>query len=149
MPAASKEIEFDAGHRVMTHEGQCRFLHGHRYKVRATIVGRINENPRSPEFGMLKDFGFLKKLMMEKIHGVLDHRTMIYNHDSEMWKVLNPVREEWKLVNFPYIPTAENIARWCFEQISYDIVSSGFQLAGVEVWETPTSVAVYSVNDVI
>ena len=44
----AKEIQFDAGHRLMKHEGQCSNVHGHRYRavlhVEATgvdAVGRV------------------------------------------------------------------------------------------------------------
>ncbi|MBP6085949.1 6-carboxytetrahydropterin synthase [Patescibacteria group bacterium] len=33
----SKSFSFDAAHRLTTHNGKCRNLHGHRYSVIVTI----------------------------------------------------------------------------------------------------------------
>ena len=63
----SKEIEFDAGHRVPKHDGKCRSPHGHRYRVRVTCKGYVIEDPNSSDNGMLVDFGRLKGIMTEKI----------------------------------------------------------------------------------
>jgi 6-pyruvoyltetrahydropterin/6-carboxytetrahydropterin synthase len=29
----TRRLEFDAGHRIPHHDGQCRHLHGHRYAI--------------------------------------------------------------------------------------------------------------------
>lgn len=154
MPYAniSKEIQFDAGHRVPNHKSKCRNPHGHRYRVVVHCSGRIIETPGSSDEGMLVDFSDLKSLMEEKIHDVLDHGFIVYVKDAVMSDALlkgscsgsEPV--EWKLIFFPYIPTAENIARWCWDQL-YDDIAQTFQreleLIMIEVWETPTSCAYY------
>jgi 6-pyruvoyl-tetrahydropterin synthase len=52
----------------------------------------------------------------------------------------------FKIIVFPYIPTAENIARWIWEQLEAPIEGSfneHLRLAQVDVWETPTSKATY------
>jgi 6-pyruvoyltetrahydropterin/6-carboxytetrahydropterin synthase len=117
------------------------------------IAGTINDTPGSPEEGMLKDFGFLKELMMKKVHDVLDHGFIIYEHDDELLYILDAtpsaslMTAAWKIIRFCYVPTAENIARWAYQQLVVDINGEGFRLDHVEVWETPTSMAIYYGND--
>jgi 6-pyruvoyltetrahydropterin/6-carboxytetrahydropterin synthase len=146
-----KEIEFDAGHRVPNHKSKCRNPHGHRYKVRVGITGQIVTTPGASNEGMLADFGDLKSLMMEKVHDVLDHGFIIYEGDRVMqrmfWHDADPTRidpeEGFKVIRFPYIPTAENMARWCWDQLVFGVLKMGFHLSYVAVWETPTSIATY------
>ena len=141
----SKEIEFDAGHRVPSHQGKCRNPHGHRYKVRVTCVGEIIDNPGAPDNGMLVDFSDLKTLMNTEVHDVLDHSFIIWEKDEALQKVMHG--NDWLIVDFPYIPTAENLARWAWEKL-YPLINARFganlELEEVAIWETPTSVAYYS-----
>lgn len=141
----SKEIEFDAGHRVMCHGSKCRNPHGHRYRVRVTCAGEIVDDPGAPDDGMLVDFGDLKGLMTELVHDPLDHGFITQDSDP-LGEVLADASIGWKLIEFPYAPTAENLARWSWDQLQGPIESrfrDGLRLSMIEVWETPTSVAIY------
>lgn len=145
----SKEIEFDAGHRVMTHGSKCRSPHGHRYKVQVEISGPVDEDESSTTFGMITDFGTLKEMLTELIHDPLDHAMIIYKGDRPLLTAMSATyyggygEAPWKTYVFPYMPTAENIARWCWEQMDKNIDKELFHLTMVTVWETPTSIARY------
>lgn len=141
----SKEIEFDAGHRVPNHNSKCRNPHGHRYKVRVTCKGHIIEEEGASDQGMLIDFADLKMFMVDLIHETLDHGFIMWEEDHELYDWIGS--SDWKIIEFPYIPTAENLARWSWE-ILEDPIRSHFRdnlvLEEVAVWETPTSVAYYN-----
>ena len=140
----SKEIEFDAGHRVPSHGGKCRNPHGHRYRVRVTCVGEIINEPGRPDDGMLVDFGDLKGIVNEHVHDVLDHGFIVWDQDHDLFTALDG--HGWLVIRFPYIPTAENIARWAWGAIAPHLdgrFGKDLRLAEVAVWETPTSVAYY------
>jgi 6-pyruvoyltetrahydropterin/6-carboxytetrahydropterin synthase len=141
----TKEVQFDAGHRIPDHESKCRNPHGHRYKVEATIAGDLRTG--GSDNGMVLDFGDLKNLMMEYIHDVLDHGFIVYHNDVLMWHALNAAFQlggyDWKIIEFPYIPTAENLALWCFEQLEGPVQEMHCMLDSVTVYETPTSKATY------
>ena len=146
MNLISKEIEFDLGHRVSTHGSKCRNPHGHRYKVRVTCKGDIIDDPTRPDHGMLIDFGNLKTIMNENIHDVLDHGFAVWEEDKVLRAILDEPSKtnNWNYIVFPYIPTAENIARWSWTQIQHKIekeFGNDLELFEVAVWETPTSVA--------
>ena len=86
-----KTIEISAAHRLeLNYESKCRHLHGHNWKI--TVYCR---SEKLDENGMVVDFSEIK----HRIKRVLDHQ------------VLNEV--------LPFNPTAENIARWCTEQIPH------------------------------
>lgn len=147
----SKEVQFDAGHRVPNHKSKCRNPHGHRYRVVVHCEGTIIETPGASDEGMLVDFSDLKTIMTERIHDVLDHGFIVYENDLDMLNCLAHSRvhgtdDQWKVIVFPSIPTAENIALWCWNQIDKAIkesFGSNLWLYMVEVWETPTSCAKY------
>jgi 6-pyruvoyltetrahydropterin/6-carboxytetrahydropterin synthase len=137
----SKEVEFDAGHRVPNHASKCRNPHGHRYRVRATCEGDIVEDPTSPEFGMLVDFSALKGMLVEHVHDRFDHATIVHRDDHEFLGALDG--HGWKVEVVSLVPTAENLARLIFGELAWRIANEvdGLRLVEVAVWETPTSVA--------
>jgi len=93
---------------------------------------------------MLVDFGDLKTLMTDLIHDPLDHAMIIHQDDQLLLDAM--AGHDWKIVVFPYVPTAENFARWAAEQLA-DPIQTRFQndlkLHSVKIWETPTSLAIY------
>jgi 6-pyruvoyltetrahydropterin/6-carboxytetrahydropterin synthase len=141
----SKEIEFDAGHRVPNHSSKCRNPHGHRYRVRVSISGDLVTEPGSSSEGMLADFGDLKQLLTTYVHDVYDHGFVVYKEDELMLAALLHGSGEWKVIVVPWIPTAENFARSIYNDVAIHVAKMGFKVYQVEVFETPTSRAVYSV----
>jgi 6-pyruvoyltetrahydropterin/6-carboxytetrahydropterin synthase len=157
MLTVSKEIEFDAGHRVPNHKSKCRNPHGHRYRVRVTISGELVNTPGASNEGMLADFGDLKLLLQSNIHDVLDHGFIVHAEDDLMLSILGMLDlhdrimkeslHKFKVIVLPFIPTAENLAVWIWRQMVRDISDMGFQLTLVELWETPTSLATYTAKE--
>jgi 6-pyruvoyltetrahydropterin/6-carboxytetrahydropterin synthase len=144
----SKEIEFDAGHRVPNHDSKCKNPHGHRYKVKAYIeASDVIRTPGDPREGMLADFGFLKQALNETV-GILDHAFIVWKSDEIMKACFRVGPPTWAIFDFPYIPTAENLAMWTFLELeewfrAHGDRVYGFHLKKVTIYETPTSVATY------
>lgn len=142
----SKEVEFDTGHRVPDHASKCAHPHGHRYRVRATCAGHLVAEPGAPDNGMLVDFTDLKRWLTVHIHDVLDHAFVVYDGDITMRAALEAGDPGWRVVVMPFIPTAENLAAWCWRQLAPHIAEhwrGNLSLELIEVWETPTSIATY------
>lgn len=153
-----KEIEFDAGHRVPNHESKCRNPHGHRYRALVCLEGEIVEEAGAPDEGMLIDFSHVKNMLINLVHDPLDHGFIVYENDHELLNAFQwydratgvrggPIAgEPWKIIRFPYIPTAENLAIWIWEQLEPAVEAywrGNLRLFDVEVYETPTSSASY------
>lgn len=143
----SKEIQFDAGHRIPNHESKCRNPHGHRYKVVAEVYAdTVRSDEGSSEEGMVMDFGFLKELLTDHVHDIFDHGFVYYKKDRQIKQFLEEYGElfGWKVIKFPLIPTAENFAKWIFSTLDARVhnKTDGFaKLQSITVWETPTSMA--------
>lgn len=133
-----KSFSFHAGHRLPRHEGKCRRLHGHTYRVDIAVEGIVHDNFQSDD-GMVIDFDVIKHAW-EPIHDELDHKFLLDTEDP--LRELLQSNEGASIVVFPYAPTAENIATWIFERLVSTIsLSAVVRLQWVRVWETPTSSA--------
>ena len=75
---ATKEVVFDCAHMLSGHEGLCKNLHGHTYKVQVTVGqvtsgGRDRLIPSGPSASMVIDFKHLKEALNEVIVEPFDH----------------------------------------------------------------------------
>lgn len=144
---AVRDIEFNAGHRVPGHKGKCRSPHGHQYKVVLVISGELQDEGSSE--GMVVDFSDIKKVLQE-IHDHFDHGFMYYRGD-ELMRHLALTSEDFeeglKWVEIDFIPTAENIAKWCYDYASqrWAELEFGGEVAVVEVYESSTTSVLYPV----
>jgi 6-pyruvoyltetrahydropterin/6-carboxytetrahydropterin synthase len=111
------EHTFASAHFLRNYKGKCENLHGHNYRVQVGMTGELDHN------GMLFDFADLKQCLRAK-SAYLDHQLI---NDLKPFDVVNP--------------SAENIAKFIFDEIQRDIEPA--KLAYVRVWETDTSCAVY------
>jgi 6-pyruvoyltetrahydropterin/6-carboxytetrahydropterin synthase len=139
-------VETDTGHRVPNHKSKCKHIHGHRYRWEAEIEGDvILENGVSDE-GMVMDFADISEILKKNIHDLVDHAFIVYEKDEKALEALSVLEESHRTVIVPFIPTAENLARWAFEIIEPKIVSKYEQklrLAAFHVRETPKSWATW------
>ena len=89
MYTIKKTIEISAAHKLnLSYESKCENLHGHNWIIVIWCKSKELNND-----GMVTDFSHIKKNIEKK----LDHQN------------LNDV--------LGFNPTAENIAKWCVEQI--------------------------------
>lgn len=69
--------EFAAAHQIPNHDGKCRNLHGHNYRVHGEFGGFLNSAPGSPNEGMVVDFSIIKEIYKSEIHSYLDHSLLV------------------------------------------------------------------------
>jgi 6-pyruvoyltetrahydropterin/6-carboxytetrahydropterin synthase len=113
------EDGFAAAHFLTRYHGKCERLHGHNYKVLATVTG-----DQLDEGGMLVDFGLLKGALRRVVQE-LDH-TSLNDHAAF---------QDGR-------PSAERIARFIYERMHAEM--PGVSLTLVEVFETDRNRATYS-----
>lgn len=131
------ESSFDSAHFLKGYNGKCSNLHGHRWRV-VVELGSETLSDEQQTKGMLLDFGDLKHVVKE-ICDKLDH-CLIYETGSLKEKTVLALQDEnFRMVEVPFRPTAENFSRYFFEEI----LGKGFPVHRVEVYETPSNCAVY------
>tara|TARA_B110000881_G_C18394250_1_gene422639 strand:- start:425 stop:796 length:372 start_codon:yes stop_codon:yes gene_type:complete len=119
-------------------------MHGHRYRFEAEIEGDTVQETGVSEEGMLMDFSDVSAILMEHVHDIVDHAFVVYEGDSEARKACEAMGEGHRTVVVPFIPTAENLAKWAFEQVQPHISTAygnRLKLVAMHVRETPKSTA--------
>ena len=131
------EAYFDSAHFLAGYDGKCSNIHGHRWMV---VVEASSETLASngQTRGMVMDFSDLKSLLREETKK-LDH-SLIIEEGSLRKKTIEALKEEnFRIVTFPFRPTAENLAKYFFDQLK----KAGCPVRRVKVYETPRNMAGY------
>jgi 6-pyruvoyltetrahydropterin/6-carboxytetrahydropterin synthase len=135
----TRRLEFDAGHRISTHNSQCRHLHGHRYVIEISLSGNIISDEGVPEQGMVLDFSAIKRIAKEIIVDKWDHAFLVYAGDKPVVDFLQSI-EGHKTVIFDSQPTAENLAVKAFQLLDRAFEAAygnRLRLEQVRLYETP------------
>ena len=107
-----------SAHLIRGHEGKCKNLHGHTWKIEVTITkDRLND------LGMVADFAVLKRQLRE----VLDPIDHVCLNELSFFKEA--------------VPTTENIARYVYAHFKEMI--KPLDIRQVRVWESDTSSVTY------
>jgi 6-pyruvoyltetrahydropterin/6-carboxytetrahydropterin synthase len=88
--SVTRAFRFEAAHRLPWHEGKCRHLHGHSYRLEVTVTG-----PIGPQ-GVVLDFADLRAAVEREVIDRYDHRylnDLMDNPTAELiahgiWKAL-------------------------------------------------------------
>jgi 6-pyruvoyltetrahydropterin/6-carboxytetrahydropterin synthase len=96
-------------------------MHGHNWLIEAEVQGdNINE------IGMVIDFKDIKK-KLQVIIDKLDHQ---YLNDIEPFTIENP--------------TAENISKYIYKELSKNINTDNIKVSEIKLWETSNSAVTYT-----
>jgi len=115
---------FSGAHRLRYLHGKCEGLHGHNWKIEATVAAN-----RLSREGIVIDFKILKD-NLEKVLKGLDHA---YLNDLPYFS-----RRE---------PSSENIAKYIFDRLKEMLKKNPGTLKKVTAWESETSHATYFGSD--
>ena len=102
------EETFAAGHALRNYRGKCENVHGHNYRCQVSVEGTTLD-----EIGLLVDFVELKRI----VHAVLDRMDHQWLNEFPPFDALNP--------------SAENMARYIYEEVSAGLQDAGGRQAGV------------------
>ena len=130
---------FDSAHFLAGYNGKCANLHGHHWMIEVE-AGQEHLQQTGEKRGMVIDFGDLKKT----VRALADHydHALIYEAGSLKAATLAALLDEqFRLIEVPYRPTAENFARAFFETLT----AQGLPVLRVTVYETPDNCASYEV----
>lgn len=131
----TKEFSFEMAHMLDGYDGRCRNIHGHSYRLFVTISGNPCIDASSPAFGMVMDFGELKRIVNEEIINKFDH-AIVVRDGIEQAEQLSHLTERFYAL--PYRPTTENMICDFAQRIS-NRLPKNVALFSLRLHETATS----------
>ena len=96
-------------------------MHGHNWKVEVEVSGNVLDN-----IGMVLDFKDIRNSTNDIVNK-LDHSFL---NDLEPFKKINP--------------TAENIAKYIFSELSKVVNNNETKIKSIKLWETEKSAVMYT-----
>lgn len=148
MHAATRYHDISCGHRVVGHEGKCRFLHGHNYRIHFTCVAdTVTQVPVAEldTVGRVIDFSVIKEKLCLWLERQWDHRFLVWDQDPGLDKLVHLDNDS--IVILPFNPTAENIARYLVRNVApVYLQGTGVRCVKVVVEETRKCSASYEVE---
>ena len=131
------ESSFDASHFLTDYHGKCENLHGHRWRVVAYLeVERLQTEGTCKD--MVVDFGDFKAAA-RALTDRLDHHCIIEQGSLATDTPACPEREGFALFTVPFRTTAENLAKWFFDELA----AQGLPVSQVDVYEAAANSAIY------
>ena len=117
------QTHFAAAHNLLNYDGDCENLHGHNWKIEATVTTETLDGA-----GLGIDFKILKK-KTNVIMDMLDHK---YLNDLEPFKNISP--------------SSENISKFIYDELSKLLQEYDVCVDKITVWESDNACASYTAS---
>lgn len=142
----TKQFSFETGHALYGYDGKCKNVHGHSYKLSVTVIGSPINDVANVKYGMVIDFGDLKKIVKEDIVDVFDHAT-VFNKNTPHIELANELKNRGHhVILVDYQPTSENMVIDFANKIKGRL-PQGVTLHSLKLQETETSFAEWFASD--
>jgi 6-pyruvoyltetrahydropterin/6-carboxytetrahydropterin synthase len=111
-----------------------------------TVIGTPIDDSTNVKFGMVIDFGDLKKIVKEEIVDQFDHAT-VFNQNTPHIELANELKKrDHHVILVDYQPTSENMVIDFAQRISSRLPKN-IQLFSLKLQETETSFAEWFASD--
>lgn len=126
---ANRYHDISCGHRVVGHEGKCRNLHGHNYRIHFYC-----EASALDDVGRVVDFSVIKERLCMWLESNWDHRMLVWSEDP-LYQSLAEIDPSVRQVHFN--PTAENMGEFILRKMApIQLKRTGVKLVKVVIEET-------------
>ncbi len=132
------DASFDSAHFLADYHGKCENLHGHRWRIEATIA-TDELGSCGTELDMVVDFARFKQIVRETV-SKFDHMFLVEEGTLKSSTIEALESEGFEMLVLPFRTTAENLAKHIFDLLTEE----GLPVVSVEVDETPNNRAVYT-----
>lgn len=143
-----KTFKWGMSHRLENHDGLCKNLHGHNYKLIVTIKSLNDKKIIPSNEGMVCDFKDLKKIINIVIVDVFDHAFVYNENDSDNKAIAIFLAKQigQKTLALPVRTTAENMIKWIVDEINNFFSKNEIELKCIKgkLYETDDSCAIYN-----
>ena len=142
----TKSFSFETGHALYGYDGKCKNIHGHSYKLYVTVIGQPISDSENVKYGMVIDFGDLKKIVKEEIVDVFDHAT-VFNKNTPHYELAMELKTRGhNVLLVDYQPTSEMMVI-DFAQKIQRLLPQHIQLHSLKLQGTETSFAEWHAAD--
>lgn len=142
----TKEFSFEMAHTLAGYDGPCREIHGHSYKLFVTVKGEPVADAAEPKYGMVMDFGELKRIVGRLIVDRYDH-ALVMRATADNGELIRTLRGNYaKIEVVDYQPTCENMVARFAAAIEKEL-PAGVELFSIRPHETATSFAEWFRSD--
>ncbi|CAL2075372.1 6-carboxytetrahydropterin synthase [Tenacibaculum dicentrarchi] len=142
----TKQFTFETGHALYGYDGKCKNVHGHSYKLFVTVMGQPIMDTTNVKFGMVIDFGDLKKIVKEEIVDIFDHAT-VFNQNTPHIELAKELKDRGHhVILVDYQPTSEMMAIDFAKKIK-DRLPENIKLHAIKLQETDSSFAEWFASD--
>ena len=135
--------DISTGHRVVGHEGKCRHLHGHNYRIYFYCESEMLDH-----IGRVVDFSVIKSHLCQWLEDNWDHRFLAWHKDLLISQAIVSLGSDFRtleqrdefsesIVFVPFNPTAENMAHYLLTHIAPELMAgTGVVVTKVVIEET-------------
>lgn len=142
----TKQFTFETGHALYGYDGKCKNVHGHSYKLSVTVIGSPISDKDNVKYGMVIDFGDLKKIVKQEIVDLFDHAT-VFNKNTPHVELADELKNRGHhVILVEYQPTSENMVIDFASKIQSRLPSN-IKLYSLKLQETETSFAEWYQSD--
>lgn len=129
----AKEYKWEMSHRLTFHQGPCKNIHGHSYKIFINLEGEQDSN------SMVLDYYDIDRFI-NPVLSALDHSFVC---DAEDHLMINFLRENgFKYHVIPYFTTSENLVSYFIELAEPHFKTfSNIEFLTIRVYETEDAYA--------
>jgi 6-pyruvoyltetrahydropterin/6-carboxytetrahydropterin synthase len=137
----AKNFGWESAHRLPTHAGLCRNLHGHSYRMTLMMDGEPDDD------GIVIDFKDMKRLVKPLVDR-WDHTTLISESDADLKEMVERLGD--RFVVLPFETTAENLCRYVADYVLQEgtdvLAARGITVVTVRIHETDSCFAEHTVR---
>lgn len=142
----TRKFSFETGHALYGYDGKCKNVHGHSYKLAVTVIGTPISDSNNTKYGMVIDFGDLKRIVEEKVVDVFDHAT-VFNKNTPHLELAKELQKRGHYVLLvDYQPTSEMMILDFVDRIGKHLPEN-IKLHSLRLQETDSSFAEWYASD--
>ena len=144
----TKQFNFETAHALYGYDGKCKNIHGHSYKLSVTVIGTPISDSNNVKYGMVIDFGDLKKIVASEIVNKFDHATVFNKNTPHIELAKELEKRDHNVILVDYQPTSEMMLVDFAEKIK-NRLPENVKLHSLKLQETGTSNAEWFSSDQI
>ena len=142
----TKQFSFETAHALYGYDGKCRNVHGHSYQLSVTVIGVPISDQNHVKYGMVIDFGDLKKIVNEEVVDQFDHATVFNKNTPHIELAKELMQRDHHVILVDYQPTTENMIVDFASKIEKRL-PEGVKLFALKLQETNTSYTEWFASD--